>query len=328
VFFDVPPVVGAAAVGLVGVANAKWAAGAPPTVGVTHSTLGSVTVRLRDTSTQDPNVRSGDTVIFLSGDDGNYHALDSQLDSKIGTVKFWLGTAGNIPAGWRRLNAGGTYNADDRFIKAIDAGYTNMGFTGGAASHTHTGTTNSDGSHDHGGVTGSGGSHDHGGATATGGSHDHGGSTGSASPGTDSQLSSGNTDYATTGITIGNNTTGITIDAHGTGAGPTLGYGADYTPINSINDHTLTDPAHNHTVTEPNSGTGHFHALSGLSHSHTVNSHTHTISSQAAHDHAIASSGTHTHTITSGGAHTHTVTTGSTANDPQYLVLAIIERYE
>jgi len=121
----------------VGTAAAKWAAGTPPTVVVSHPTLGSLTVRLANTATQDPNIRSGDTVVFARADNGLYYALDSQLDSKIGTIKMWIRTD-PPPAGWRRISQAG------RFIKISAADGSDTNTTGGSATHTHSISGNTD----------------------------------------------------------------------------------------------------------------------------------------------------------------------------------------
>lgn len=333
VFFDTPP-----RVVFRGVTTAKWASGSPPTVAATESDvgLGAVTVRLASTTTQDPNIRSGETIVFGKAADGLYYAFDSHLDGKIGEVRMWKGLRANVPPGWRILDGtGGIYDMTGRTPQGLDnssgANYTStLGTTGGAATHTHTFTSANASP-----GTDVQGAHGHNLTISADGAHSHTGSTGSAAPGTDSQLGTGYTDYATASITVSSATTGASVGNQSTGISTNTdtfdGAGADLAVV-SLTDpghsHGFTDPGHSHSITEPNSGTGHRHAYSSLSHSHTVSSHNHTITASADHTHAGSTADAaagHSHTV---NAHGHTGTTDTGSSYAPFLRLAFIERYE
>ena len=315
VSFAVPP-----QVMFVGTTTAKWASGSPPTVAATHSTLGAISIRLASTTTQDPNYRSGETIVFSKGDDGNYYAFDSHLDGKIGDAKWWVGAFANVPPGWRVLTTVGAGTVTGKFPRISNSStLADAGTTGGAATHAHTFSGSSAGgtaSISMSGSTGTGtASISMSGSTASGtASITMSGST--ASGGT------GSTGSATTGITV--NTTDITITT------------ATDTAVGGIGTRvvSITTNPHSHAITEPDSGAGHFHA--GPSHTHasgtlaaTDSGHTHTAGTLAATDAG------HTHTAgtlaATDAGHTHGAGSYAVAdgdNIPPYIYIGLIERFE
>lgn len=346
--------------------TAKWTDGTPPTVAATHADLGAITVRLNNTSTQDPNVRSGETILITRGDDNNYYALDSQLDGKVGkSVLPWYGAVASIATdrpGWQLADGtNGSPNLVDRFLVGAGSTYS-LGATGGATAHSHTisGTSDNNSVYT---IT-------MGGSVAAGGDHDHTAVTGGQALTTNAG-GTGNTSYSVTNLTVDNyagGTTGgsgtLTTNSGGTGNTSTVtltwntatcAAGADNEVLSDpdggtygtgewSHDHFHTGPSHTHDIaSHTHSGPSHTHTLTedttiggahDPGHRHTGPSHTHTIDS---HTHSITTSGTHQHSATGLTAtpanHTHgagSYTAASAANNslPPYYALAFIYRVD
>ena len=102
---------------------------------------------------RDPNIRAGDVIAYTQVGDGStqvlYLCISNYLDDKLGTIKPYIGSLPEIPAGWALAdgvansvaNGGSGRNLSGRFLVGYEAGhgdYFQVGNTGGSTQHGHT----------------------------------------------------------------------------------------------------------------------------------------------------------------------------------------------
>lgn len=105
---------------------------------------GTVRVYLPRTRPGDPNVRSGAIVGYVLDANGDAVAVTAYMDDKIGTIKHWIGSKSDIPAGWLLCDGtNGTVDMGGRVAFGWKEGgdedneFDTIGDTGGAKKHSH-----------------------------------------------------------------------------------------------------------------------------------------------------------------------------------------------